>query len=85
MYQYNIQNCPNKIPIIFVTSPERCLIGNVYCHLVSECSTFRFTAQIGNKQGDPLHAAFFTEQIGFHDLLFVSELFYGMMIMQAVL
>ena len=38
-----------------------------------------------DKQGWPLHAAFFTGQIGFHDLLFVSELFYGLMIMQAVL
>ena len=52
---------------------------------MSECSTFCFTAQIVDKQGRPLHAAFFTGQIGFHDLLFVSELFYGMMIMQAVL
>lgn len=35
--------------------------------------TFLFVAQVVDQQsGRPLHAAFFTGQVGFHDLLFVS-------------
>lgn len=54
---------------VFIIDYPASVIVQVYYYMF----TFLIVAQVvDQKFGRPLHAAFFTGQVGFHDLLFVS-------------